>query len=126
MATGVQVLRSGAAKYISGVNNTGALTLTDLAVLTISADKVYRGLNMQAHCRTGAIFELYYNDNGSISSLDIFIGAEAGHPTPEINDPNFILDTSGKSGTQELILRFKNFAILNCCRGKISTEEFDV
>lgn len=123
MANGLQRLNLGEPLSDYGENLVGSLTLVELAKIPLQIGKNYQGLNISAHCRTGALFQAVYNDNGT-EKVIASTGSDPGKPNPNPSDPDFILKTTGKTGVQEIILRAKNFNKANCFRGGISTREF--
>jgi len=123
MATGLPIFNPGAPLDANGEDVAGSSTIVELAKITLQIDRKYERLNATGHCRTGALFQVVYNDNGA-ESVERHFGSDPGEPSPTFNDPDFNIDTYGKTGTQELILKFKNFGPLACARGSISTREF--
>ena len=123
MPTSHPIIHVGQPLHASGIDATGSLSLTVLATLTLTPGKKYEGLFVNGHCRLGCLLEVVYNDDGS-ETPKAHSGSDPGNPDPKISDPNFALDLTGKTGTQELILKFKNFSKASCVRGSLSTREF--
>lgn len=124
MGFGLLLIERGLPKSSRNEDAVGSLSLTELTSITLNLNKVYEGLRVNGHCRTGALFQvIYYNDG--IETVVSDSGSDAGLPSPKIDDPDFSVSTVGKSGIQKLILKYKNFNITNCTRGSLSTREFD-
>ena len=123
MATGLPIFQKGTPLSDNGVNATGSISFVEIAKITLQINKKYEGLHVNAHSRIGALLEVVYNDNG-VETSKAHTGSDPGKPDPKIIDPDFFLDTTGKTGTQELILKFKNFSVLGCVRASISTRQF--
>ena len=118
---------AGAAK--SGYNKlTGTTTLTDSVTLTLENSIQYIGIDFHASSLHASLIQVVAIDNGSETLLsESLIGP--GHYS-NYTGTNCISFTSGATGTQELVLRAKNFEVASdirtylCVFGINATEGF--
>lgn len=126
MSTFPQRFDDGTPLAVNGEDVPGSLSLKKMpgTTITLQPDKEYRGLEYGGHCRIGALFQVIYNDDGDEEIIYQF-GPEALNSSPGQEKKKFLLNTSGKSGTQELFIKYKNFQIESTVRGDLATTEFD-
>lgn len=111
---------AGVEKYARGTV-AGNASITDVATMTLTANKVYKSIEFLVSCFRDALFELVQVDDATTTVLaDVLVGP--GHFTQAVRLENLLI-TAGASGTQVLKLRAKNFNALSDFRATVTAIE---
>lgn len=110
--------RSQAGELAAG---SATMVLVTGAVIPLAVSKEYASVGFVVSCRRDALFQIIWSDNGVESVLaEIIVGSGAYTISDELHCLSF---TSGATGTQELLVKAKNFEALSSLRASIVAEE---
>lgn len=106
-----------------GEHAAGSLTEVTVtgAVIALTANKQYADLNLVCSSRRGALFQVIFDNNGSETVL-VDAVVDAGEYTTGIS-LNDLVFTAGATGTQQLIVKAKNFDKESALRATIDILE---
>jgi hypothetical protein len=99
----------------------GNASLTDVAVLTLTASTMYKGIEALVSCFRDAIFQVVQVDDATTTVLAEFL-CGPGQFTNFAKLENMII-TAGASGTQQLKIRAQNLNALSDFRATIASIE---
>lgn len=121
----IVVTSEGAGTSLVATSNgevVGALTLTDICEVALTASKTIGKINVNGSCFREAIFYLVQVDDVTETIIASFI-VGSGAYSHQINMGEYEI-TSGATGTQKLILKAKNLNKASDFLGSFSALEF--
>lgn len=104
----------------------GSTSITDIATITASLTKKYDNFGIICSCLRASLFQLIYIDDAAGTPTETTLAefiVGPGAYTVCCNITCLNTDTTGQTGTQEFVLRAKNFVSLSSLRGTIVCQE---
>lgn len=112
--------KSGNDLYARG-ENAGSSSVVTIATITLTADKVYEGLELAFSCFRDSLCQVIWNDDGTETVLlDGLVGPGLFSFHARMESVEF---TAGSTGTQQLLLKANNINALSTMRGTIAIKE---
>jgi len=105
-----------------GEDAAGSATYVTIATITLTADKVYKDLEVLVSSFRDAVFQVIWNDDATPNTLVSGIRVGAG-TFNEMASFQGLEITAGSTGTQTLIVQGKNLNALSAMSATVSIKE---
>lgn len=104
-----------------GEDAAGSASLVDIATITLVASKEAMNIGFQGSCLRAALFQVIQIDDATENVVTEFIVGPGQYTHSD--ELSCLKITAGATGTQELVLRAKNFDKLSSLRGTVTCEQ---